>query len=164
MGETKYRSGAKGGFGPSLLFVGIGWFTGSGRFISTCYGRAIGGYDTGTRAVSSTNRPLREGNLDLLDPYYDQNTIGGSWSLEREQARIKYMGSWLQERNVDLIKAEVMFTRAEEDIGPNEATLSICAHTILTYRHKDYPMAWESTMGWRTVHWLELAKRTANGQ
>jgi hypothetical protein len=105
---------------------------------------------------------LREGNLDLLDPYYDQNTIGGSWSLEREQARIKYMGSWLQERNVDLIKAEVMFTRAEEDIGPNEATLSICAHTILTYRHKDYPMAWESTMGWRTVHWLELAKK--NGQ
>jgi hypothetical protein len=102
---------------------------------------------------------LVKGNVKLLDSYYDKESIGGSWSLEKERTRIEYMRDWLKERNVDLVKTDVMFTRAEQDVSRDRAELSVCAHTLLTYRHLDYPESPEATMGWRTVHWLELVKK-----
>lgn len=103
---------------------------------------------------------LVKGDIRQLEPFYDRDTIGGSWALEKEQARTNYMRQWLQERKIDLLKTEVEFTRTEEDVERDRAIISVCVHTFLTYRHRDYPDTPETTMGWRSVHWLEARKKS----
>lgn len=102
---------------------------------------------------------LSRGELGLLESFYDLKTSGGRWALEKEQARIQYVHQWLQARKIELVQTEVQFTRVEEDKGKERTNISVCVHTLLTYRHRDYADQPETTMGWRTVHWLELNKR-----
>ena len=106
---------------------------------------------------------LSRGELGLLESFYDLKTSGGRWALEKEQARIQYVHQWLQARKIELVQTEVQFTRVEEDKGKERTNISVCVHTLLTYRHRDYADQPETTMGWRTVHWLELNKRAAAG-
>ncbi|MDK2928415.1 MAG: hypothetical protein PWR31_2106 [Bacillota bacterium] len=101
---------------------------------------------------------LVRGDPAELKPFYATETVGGAWALEKEQARIAYVRRWGQVRNIAFTSARVEFTRSAVETGEKKAGISLCTHTLLTYRHLDRPEAGEATLGWRTVHWLELAQ------
>lgn len=104
------------------------------------------------------------GDPAALAPFYAVETTGGAWALEKEQARLTYVREWSHARKIKFTGARVEFTRTAAEAGENKAGISLCAHTMLTYRHLDRPEAGEATLGWRTVHWMELKKSGSGWQ
>lgn len=101
---------------------------------------------------------LVKGNPEELAGFYLPTESGAQWALEKEAARIRYLREWARVRRVEFTQAKIDFTRVSVEAGEKEAGVSICAHTLLSYCHLDRPEAGECTLGWRTVHWIELAR------
>lgn len=101
---------------------------------------------------------LVEGNPEELRRFYAERRTGAAWALEKELARIAHVREWAQKRRIQFITARVDFTRHTVEAGEGTAGISLCAHTLVRYRHTDRPEAGEATLGWRTVHWIELVK------
>jgi hypothetical protein len=98
------------------------------------------------------------GDGGTLQAFYDTESMGGAWALEKEQRRLAYLKQWAELRKVKFTRGEVEFTRVSVEASGEDAGVSICAHTRLTYCHLDRPIPGEDTLGWRTVHWMELHK------
>ncbi|MDK2784314.1 MAG: hypothetical protein PWQ41_1605 [Bacillota bacterium] len=101
---------------------------------------------------------LVKGNPEELARFYLPMESRARWALEKEAARIHYLREWAPMRRIEFTRAKIDFTRVSVEAGEKEAGVSISAHTLLSYRHLDRPEAGESTLGWRTVHWIELTR------
>lgn len=101
---------------------------------------------------------LIEGDPAELTKFYLPTESRAQWALEKEVTRIHYLREWARMRQMEFTRAKIDFTRVSVEAGEKEAGISICAHTLLSYRHLDRPEAGECTLGWRTVHWIELTR------
>ncbi len=107
------------------------------------------------RMLQDRFRVLLDGQVESIRANYDTSSEPGLWTLEREEARVRYLSQWAGERGLSIVDVKA---RIEIDgVSPANSGgvwVELTEHALYTYAPKQGE--WTHTFGSRAVHVMEL--------
>ena len=99
-----------------------------------------------------------KGNLNELTKYYNKNSRYGTWALEHEIRRIKYLRKWAEERGMTFtsVESEPVFRKITG--SGSKVRVFLNEYYKFTYIYKDEDNPVPNTFGVGLIHNIDLQK------
>ncbi|MEW9096285.1 MAG: amidase domain-containing protein [Clostridiaceae bacterium] len=104
------------------------------------------------------NKAILNGDLELIEAMYDENTTYGKWACEHEKRKMKYIQNWEQKQGVKFIDINPEVVVRKVSGGDNKYSVSLLCSTEYKYVYENNPEEVNiSRIG--TYHILNLINR-----
>lgn len=107
-------------------------------------------YDTRARAL------LAGVDQSILDPIYDTSVRTGTWALQHEQNRTRYMQQWQHKRGVQIVNFTTTPTITWFEPAAERVRLGVEESLELAYIYPNDPAGTVNRFGVGIRHWTEL--------